>query len=77
MFELVPEAEPTPELWDCMKTCKHALEYPGKFWNGEPRCDYGLAKCGTSGKNVRQEVWNNTVHFWCVYYERNVNHESD
>ena len=73
LFDL-PELTETPQLWECMKTCKHAGgpwddHFPGK--PNMPRCNYPSCGAGiTNGKWIKQKTVNNLVHFWCVCYER-------
>ena len=61
-----------PELWECMRTCKHAGEITGTFPTGEKRCEYGEYQDGngTSGNDHYQKVDSRSVvHFYCKYYE--------
>lgn len=64
----------TPEMWSCMKTCANFTNtFPDgskdTFFDGSPRCIYGLLKCGTSGKQIRSKVINNLWHVWCKFYK--------
>ena len=73
MFEMIEDLDPVPELWECMKTCRHADEYTDLFPDTNiKRCNYGFYQpgIGTSGKDIVQKVINNTWHAWCIFYDR-------
>lgn len=73
MFEIIEDLDPVPELWECMKTCKHADEYVDLFpGTNIKRCNYGLFQhgIGTSGKDLVSKFINDVWHCWCIYYER-------
>ena len=62
IFSLYPKAVPTPELWECMKTCKHCGEHMTVFPGTDiPRCNYGPFQpgIGTSGTDLYSKVINN------------------
>lgn len=72
IFSLYPELAPTPELWDCMKTCKNCGIYMSRFPGTDiPRCDYGLHQpgIGVSGADMYQKVVDNIVHIYCKFYQ--------
>jgi len=68
--DIVPDAIPPPEVWDCMKTCRHADEitdcFPG---TKRKRCLYGIMHAGTGGKDWYSKVIDNIWHTWCRFYE--------
>lgn len=73
IFDLAALREP-PELWECMATCVHAGGPWDDYFPGNSkmmRCNYPQQQqgIGYSGKNVRQVVRNNRVHFYCILYE--------
>ena len=68
IYDIDPDVDPQPEMWDCRKTCARfgeKVDYP-EWWNGEARCLYGFDK-------VDQVVHDNVTHFYCRFYERRRN----
>lgn len=61
-----------PEVWDCMKTCKHANEYTDTFpASNKKRCRYGAFQpgIGTTGNDWYEKVVDDLCHFYCKFYE--------
>lgn len=62
-------------LWEiCFKTCRHFDSHPE--WKPDlfpgtriRRCTYCLHEHGTSGKQFKSELKNNTWEMRCIYYE--------
>ena len=68
--DIMPDLIPPPEVWDCMKSCRHAREFVGHFpGSARERCEYGIMQDGVSGNDMYQKTINNIVHIWCKYYE--------
>ena len=56
-------------LWKCVKTCQNYGKHMGTFPSGEPRCEYGFYKDGSTGDDMYQEVdERGHVTFYCKYY---------
>lgn len=60
-----------PQVWDCMKTCRHADEHVGQFPLGGKLCEYGQHQpgIGTSGLDLYERIKDNVVTFYCKFYE--------
>jgi hypothetical protein len=68
IYDIDPDVEPVPELWECRKTCAKfglKVDYP-EWWHGEARCLYGM----TQKNGIEQTVRDNTAHLYCRFYER-------
>lgn len=67
--DIAPGIIPPPEMWRCMKSCRHCGEemslFPG---TNTPRCDYGFNRDQKHGGMVSKLI-NNVWHTWCKYYE--------
>ncbi len=67
--DIVPDIIPPPEMWSCMKTCRHMGEEMSHFpGTNMPRCDYGFNCDKLHGGQV-SKVIDNVWHTWCRYYE--------
>ena len=67
--DIVPDVIPPPEMWRCMKTCRHCGEEMSHFpGTNIPRCDYGYNRDHLHG-GMYEKIIDNVVHFWCKYYE--------
>ena len=64
----------TPEWVDCFKSCKNFTNTfsdgsKDTFYDGSPRCIYGMKMCGTSGKDLKSKSIDNMWHTWCKFYK--------
>ena len=70
LLTMTPTDWRQPQMWACMKTCRHMGKYVDHFPTGGVRCMYGVHMDGTSGRDMFSETdAKGLVHFFCRYYE--------